>query len=141
MKTGLKFINTKTIKEGTTTVVLMTATVDLTKIRAFSVIRQIPMMEECLGLTHDIYNEGQLLIKGEGKSRCHPDDLYDEKTGFYIAQTRASLEIAKKYKEFLNSVLTIIEKYFMNDLYELNATVTDMYYKLDDHLELDLNVK
>ena len=137
MKKHLHYIKTETIRSNGKTVVNETAKVDLNEIRAFKVVRAIPMMDLALN-TFDIYNNGQLILQGTGVSRCHPDDEYNEKLGYYIAQSRAQAAIFKQYKDFMDFVIKTLDKYFYNDITELWAEVANTHYAINDHIEFDL---
>lgn len=138
MKKHLHYIKTETIRNNGKTIVNETATVDLNEIRAFKVVRIIPMMDLALNNAFDIYNDGHLVLQGTGVSRCHPDDAYDEKLGYYIAQSRAQAAIFKQYKNFMDFVIMTIDRYFYNDITELWAEVANTHYAINDHIELDL---
>lgn len=138
MNTELKFVKTEKFVKGNKVTVIETAEVDLTKIRAFTIARQIPFIEEVLTITEPSYFDGKLLFKERGTAKCDPEDEFNEKTGFYIAQSRAAKKVMKKYSAFLNKILNLIDELCYRDLEAIHTRTLDATCALSDHIKFDL---
>ena len=51
------------------------------------------------------FNGDKLILTVSGRSRCIPNDKFDEKLGFKIADTRAHTKAMKIFSSFYNKVL------------------------------------
>ena len=138
MNIGLEFTKTEKFVNGPATIVKMQAKVDLSKIPAFSVVRKIPFIEEVLENYESEYHDGQLVLTGVGVSKCNEADKFDEKKGYYIAQSRASMKIMKKYRMFMSRVISMIDNLFYNDINDIYIRTWDACYSLEDHINFDL---
>ena len=138
MKLGLEFEKPYKRIDNGTTLVIETANVDLRKTTAFSFVLNIPMFEEAIHKVFPSYIDGQITFVGKGLSKCHPDDEFDEKQGYYIAQSRAMVNIMKQYKEFMDYILKLIDNSFYNDIMEMWEHSNDTMFSLQDHINFDL---
>lgn len=144
MKTGLRFFDRNVIRkeENGMTIVLQKACICIDDVEGLSnAFNLIPAVRSLI-TAHNSYYEDEngvayLVFEGKGISRCNPEDTYDEKIGFRIAETRAQKDVFNKAAKFFNGITYFIEKVFYDDLMDKLTTITDAVYECNDH-ELDI---
>lgn len=58
-------------------------------------------------ISYDI--DGKMIVS-TGTARCSKDDMFDEKTGRMIAQTRASMKSYRKYRKWASALVDEAER-------------------------------
>ena len=137
MKTFLKFKTDYVTQANGCTIVEEEATVDLSKIRAFSVVMSIPVFKTAILALFDNCDGKTITFKAKGVAKCHPDDKFNERKGFHLAQSRAVYKIYKDYHKFLEYITDTIYKMIYEDIENLYINSQDLMYETADHIKYD----
>lgn len=138
MKTGLRFYDRNVIENNTTTVVIEKACICIDDVEGLSnAFRMIPAINHYIK-SHPLYREDDfgrpnIVITGKGISKCNPDDSYNRRTGFNLADTRAQKDIFDKAHNFYIEIAGLIETYFYNDISSKIAKTGNSVYKCISH--------
>lgn len=143
MKTGLKFFGkeVKQINNKNVTVVIENAYIDFMGVPGLmNAYKTCNAVKEYVDNHPNMYEVGLagnpiMIFKGSGVAKCNPEDNFDEKIGFRIAETRAQRAIFKTVAKFYNDILKIIDESFYNDLIDKATNSYDSVYACNDHLD------
>ena len=139
MRTNLKYVKSEKSRNGSEIVVKEYAEVNLAEILPLALLKKLPMVDAYMKSYADGEISDDILhIVGTGIAKCSPEDVFNEKTGFYIAQSRASVKVIKKYKKFIDNMLRLMETTFITPLEDITTKLGDAELALNDHINLDL---
>lgn len=138
MKTHLTFFNREVIRKSNMTIVKQHAAIRLDKIPALQMaFSNIPIVNLFIKTSKHFAQDKDgtiyLVFTGKGISKCNKGDVYNEKVGFNIADTRAQKSVFKLAERFFNNVIELIEKYVYNDIVDISSIFTDSIYACEDH--------
>ena len=79
------------------------------------------------------FNGDKLILTVSGRSRCIPNDKFDEKLGFKIADTRAHTKAMKIFSSFYKDISSLVYKNLIEDLEEKFIKCTNAYLSCKEH--------
>ena len=79
------------------------------------------------------FNGDKLILTVSGRSRCMPNDKFDEKLGFKIADTRAHTKAMKIFSSFYKDISSLIYKNLIEDIEEKFINCTNAYLSCKEH--------
>lgn len=62
------------------------------------------------------FKDNKLILTVSGKSRCRPNDKFDEKLGFRIADTRAQAKAMKIFTSFYKDIVDLVYTNLLEDV-------------------------
>ena len=62
------------------------------------------------------FKDNKLILTVSGKSRCMPNDKFDEKLGFRIADTRAQAKAMKIFTSFYKDIVNLVYANLIEDV-------------------------
>lgn len=79
------------------------------------------------------FNGDKLILTVSGRSKCMPNDKFDEKLGFKIADTRAHTKAMKIFSSFYKDVSSLVYKNLIEDIEEKFINCTNAYLSCKEH--------
>lgn len=79
------------------------------------------------------FNGDKLVLTVSGKSRCMPNDKFDEKLGFKIADTRAQTKAMKIFSSFYKDIASLVYKNIIEDIEEKFSNCNNAYLACKEH--------
>ena len=79
------------------------------------------------------FKDNKLVLTVSGKSRCMPNDKFDEKLGFKIADTRAHTKAMKIFSSFYKDISSLVYKNLIEDIEEKFINCTNAYLSCKEH--------
>ena len=79
------------------------------------------------------FNGDKLILTVSGRSRCMPNDKFDEKLGLKIADTRAHTKAMKIFSSFYKDISSLIYKNLIEDIEEKFINCTNAYLSCKEH--------
>ena len=145
MKTGLKFYDRKVIQkpEMNLTIVMQKASIKIDEVESLkNAFILIPNLWEHItdsqldNYACELRKDGYYIVfNSVGIAKCSPEDVFDEKIGFRLAETRAQKDAFDKASTFYTKILSFIEKMFYDDIVTKCVNCQDSYYGCGDHIE------
>lgn len=139
MKTGIEFLDREVKQSGNVTVVIQNAIIDFSKVpsimAAYLTCDLVRNYIDNCPYTCDINGHPGMFFKASGVAKCSDSDVFDDKTGFRIAETRAQQKIFNLASGVYTDIVNIIEKAFYIDILDKTVNTKDSYYACVDHLD------
>lgn len=144
MKTHLTFFNREVIKKNKMTIVIQHAAIRMDKIPALcAAFSNIPVINLFIKSSNYFAQDSDgsiyLIFTGKGIAKCCKSDVYNEKVGYHIADTRSQKNIFKTANRFFNEITDMIEKTMYNDLVDVSTVMCDSIFACEDHEQDILN--
>ena len=79
------------------------------------------------------FKNNKLILTVSGKSKCMPNDKFDERLGFIIADTRAQIKAMKIFKSFYKDIVDLVHKNIIEDLEEKFNNCNNAYWACKEH--------
>ena len=79
------------------------------------------------------FENNKLVLTVSGKSRCMPNDKFDETLGFRIADTRAQAKAMKIFAKFYEGLYNLIYDNFVCDVQSKYDNCCDAYWGCKQH--------
>lgn len=79
------------------------------------------------------FKNNKLILTVSGKSKCMPNDKFDERLGFIIADTRAQIKAMKIFKSFYKDIVDLVHKNIVEDLEEKFNNCNNAYWACKEH--------
>lgn len=79
------------------------------------------------------FKNNKLILTVSGKSKCMPNDKFDEKLGFRIADTRAQAKAMKIFTSFYKNILNLVYKNFAEDIVNKFNNCNNAYWSCKEH--------
>ena len=79
------------------------------------------------------FKNNKLILTVSGKSKCMPNDKFDERLGFIIADTRAQVKAMKIFKYFYKDIVNLVYKNIVEDLEEKFNNCNNAYWACKEH--------
>ena len=79
------------------------------------------------------FNGDKLILTVSGRSKCMPNDKFDEKFGFKIADTRAHTKAMKIFSSFYKDISSFVYKNLIEDIEEKFINCTNAYLSCKEH--------
>lgn len=79
------------------------------------------------------FKDNKLILTVSGKSRCMPNDKFDEKLGFRIADTRAQAKAMKIFISFYKDIVNLVYKNLLEDVEEKYNNCSNAYWACKKH--------
>ena len=79
------------------------------------------------------FANNKLVLIVSGKSKCTPNDKFDEKFGFRLADTRAQAKAMKIFTAFYKDIVSLAYKNFVEDAEEKFHNCNNAYWACKEH--------
>lgn len=79
------------------------------------------------------FKDNKLVLTVSGKSRCMPNDKFDEKLGFRIADTRAQAKAMKIFTSFYNDIADLVYTNLLKDVEDKFNNCNNAYWACKEH--------
>lgn len=79
------------------------------------------------------FKNNKLILTVSGKSKCMPNDKFDERLGFIIADTRAQIKAMKIFTSFYKDIVDLVHKNIVEDLEEKFNNCNNAYWACKEH--------
>ena len=79
------------------------------------------------------FENNKLVLTVSGKSRCMPNDKFDEKLGFRIADTRAQAKAMKIFTSFYNDIANLVYINLLEDVEDKFNNCSNAYWACKEH--------
>ena len=79
------------------------------------------------------FENNKLVLTVSGKSRCMPNDKFDETLGFRIADTRAQSKAMKIFAKFYDGLIDLIYDNFICDVQNKYNNCCNSYWASKEH--------
>ena len=79
------------------------------------------------------FKNNKLILTVSGKSKCMPNDKFDERLGFIIADTRAQIKAMKIFTSFYKDIIDLVHKNIVEDLEEKFNNCNNAYWACKEH--------
>ena len=79
------------------------------------------------------FNGDKLILTVSGRSRCMPNDKFDEKLGFRIADTRAQAKAMKIFTSFYNDIANLVYTNLLKDVEDKFNNCSNAYWACKEH--------
>ena len=141
MRTNTKLIETKTYvnHDKRSIIVVQKYELDLFAIKNF-----LSLATTCVDIGNYVENSivpfgkfdfknNKLILTVSGKSKCMPNDKFDKRLGFIIADTRAQIKAMKIFKSFYKDIVDLVHKNIVEDLEEKFNNCNNAYWACKEH--------
>lgn len=141
MRTNTKLIETKTYvnRDKRSVTVVQKYELDMFAIKNF-----VELAIECVDIGDYVKNSivpigkfdfknNKLILTVSGKSKCMPNDKFDEKLGFRIADTRAQAKAMKVFTAFYKNILNLVYKNYVEDIVNKFNNCNNAYWSCKEH--------
>ena len=79
------------------------------------------------------FKDNKLILTVSGKSRCMPNDKFDEKLGFRIADTRAQAKAMKIFTSFYRDIVNLVYTNLLEDVEDKFNNCNNAYWACKEH--------
>ena len=79
------------------------------------------------------FKDNKLVLTVSGKSRCMPNDKFDEKLGFRIADTRAQAKAMKIFTSFYKDIANLVYTNLLEDVEDKFNNCNNAYWACKEH--------
>lgn len=79
------------------------------------------------------FKDNKLFLTVSGKSRCMPNDKFDEKLGFRIADTRAQVKAMKIFASFYKDIGDLVYTNLLKDVEDKFNNCSNAYWACKEH--------
>ena len=79
------------------------------------------------------FKDNKLVLTVSGKSKCMPNDKFDEKLGFRIADTRAQAKAMKIFTSFYNDIADLVYTNLLKDVEDKFNNCSNAYWACKEH--------
>ena len=79
------------------------------------------------------FKDNKLILTVSGKSRCMPNDKFDEKLGFRIADTRAQAKAMKIFTSFYKDIVNLVYTNLLEDVEDKFNNCSNAYWACKEH--------
>ena len=79
------------------------------------------------------FKDNKLILTVSGKSRCMPNDKFDEKLGFRIADTRAQAKAMKIFTSFYKDIVNLVYTNLLEDVEDKFNNCSNDYWACKEH--------
>ena len=79
------------------------------------------------------FKDNKLILTVSGKSRCMPNDKFDEKFGFRIADTRAQAKAMKIFTSFYKDIANLVYTNLLEDVEDKFDNCNNAYWACKEH--------
>ena len=79
------------------------------------------------------FKDNKLILTVSGKSRCMPNDKFDEKLGFRIADTRAQAKAMKIFTSFYKDIVNLVYTNLLEDVEDKFNNCNNAYWACKEH--------
>lgn len=141
MRTNTKLIETKTYvnRDKRSIIVVQKYELDIFALKNF-----VEAAEACADVKNYVqysitpigkfkFENNKLVLTVSGKSRCMPNDKFDETLGFRIADTRAQAKAMKIFAKFYEGLYNLIYDNFVCDVQSKYDNCCDAYWSCKEH--------
>ena len=141
MRTNTKLIETKTYvnPDKRSVTVVQKYELDIFAIKNFAKLARVfndiddYIENSIVPLGKFSFNGDKLILTVSGRSRCMPNDKFDEKLGFKIADTRAHTKAMKIFSSFYKDISSLVYKNLIEDLEEKFIKCTNACLSCKEH--------
>ena len=141
MKTNTKLIETKTYVNHDKQSITVVQKYELD---VFAIKNLVRLAIACVDIEKKIKNsiasfdkfdfkDNKLVLTVSGKSRCMPNDKFDEKLGFRIADTRAQAKAMKIFTSFYNDIANLVYTNLLKDVEDKFNNCSNAYWACKEH--------
>ena len=79
------------------------------------------------------FKDNKLILTVSGKSKCMPNDKFDEKFGFRIADTRAQAKAMKIFTSFYKDIANLVYTNLLEDVEDKFNNCNNAYWACKEH--------
>lgn len=79
------------------------------------------------------FKNNKLILTVSAKSRCMPNDKFDEKLGFRIADTRAQAKAMKIFTSFYKDIVNLVYTNLLEDVEDKLNNCSNAYWACKEH--------
>lgn len=79
------------------------------------------------------FENNKLILTVSAKSKCMPNDKFDEKLGFRIADTRAQAKAMKIFTSFYKDIVNLVYTNLLEDVEDKLNNCRDAYWACKEH--------
>ena len=79
------------------------------------------------------FKDNKLILTVSGKSKCMPNDKFDEKFGFRIADTRAQAKAMKIFTSFYKDIANLVYTNLLEDVEDKFDNCNNAYWACKEH--------
>ena len=79
------------------------------------------------------FKNNKLILTVSGKSKCMPNDKFDEKFGFRIADTRAQAKAMKIFTSFYKDIANLVYTNLLEDVEDKFNNCNNAYWACKEH--------
>ena len=79
------------------------------------------------------FKDNKLILTVSGKSKCMPNDKFDEKFGFRIADTRAQAKAMKIFTSFYKDIANLVYTNLLEDVEDKFHNCNNAYWACKEH--------
>lgn len=79
------------------------------------------------------FKNNKLILTVSGKSKCMPNDKFDEKFGFRIADTRAQAKAMKIFRSFYKDIANLVYTNLLEDVEDKFNNCNNAYWACKEH--------
>lgn len=141
MKTNTKLIDTKTYVNHDKRSIIVVQKYELD---VFAINNFVKLAIACVDISDYVKNsiasfgkfdfkDNKLVLTVSGKSRCMPNDKFDEKLGFRIADTRAQAKAMKIFTSFYNDIADLVYTNLLKDVEDKFNNCSNAYWACKEH--------
>ena len=141
MKTNTKLIETKTYVNHDKRSITVVQKYELD---VFAIKNFVGLVRACVDIDDYLkdsivpvgkfdFKNNKLILTVSGKSKCMPNDKFDEKFGFRIADTRAQAKAMKIFTSFYKYLVNLVYTNLLEDVEDKFNNCSNAYWACKEH--------